>query len=84
MRCKKKGFVSTGEAAEILGISRSTVSRKFDGFGRRPKYRLEGKVNPLTGERSLSLESVMAVVKAFKVEVPDAIVRKYNLSDYLK
>lgn len=84
MGSKNERFISTGEAAEILGISRSTASRHFDGSGKHPKFTLEGKANPLTGERSIRLVSVMEVAKEFGVEVPNAIVRKYKLRRYLK
>lgn len=45
-------YLSTGEAARILGISRSTVSRRFDDGS------LRGKTHPITGERLISSESV--------------------------
>lgn len=47
-----KHFLTTGEAASMLGISRSTVSRRFDAGA------LRGKVNPVTGERMISRQSV--------------------------
>ena len=56
-----KEFYSTGEAAQILNISRSTVSRKFDlGL-------LAGKKNPITGERFVSRESIEALLKLYNV-----------------
>ena len=45
-------FLSTGEAAKALGISRSTVSRRFD------EGALSGKAHPITGERLISAESI--------------------------
>lgn len=49
---KGKAYLSTGEAAKVLGISRSTVSRRFD------EGTLVGKAHPITGERLISVESV--------------------------
>lgn len=52
-----KDFFSTGEAAKLLKISRSSISRKFDlGI-------LEGKKNAVTGERLISRASVIAMMK---------------------
>jgi CheY-like chemotaxis protein len=52
-----KEFFSTGEAAKLLKISRSSISRKFDlGL-------LEGKKNAVTGERFISRSSVIAMMK---------------------
>lgn len=56
-----KEFFSTGEAAKLLNISRSTISRKFDlGI-------LFGKRNPITGERFVSRESLQAFMKLYNV-----------------
>ena len=54
-----KPYLTTGEAAELLGISRSTVSRKFD------QGVLKGKKNPITGERLVSRKSVEAFMKQY-------------------
>jgi hypothetical protein len=57
-----KEFYSTGEAAQILNISRSTVSHKFDvGL-------LKGKKNPITGERFVSGESIVALISLLKAD----------------
>jgi hypothetical protein len=49
----EKEYLSTGETAVILGISRATVSRKFDlGI-------LAGYKNRLTGERFIRRESAL-------------------------
>src|SRR5512139_3437413 len=49
-----KEFFSSGEAARILNISRSTVQRKYDmGV-------LVGRKNAVTGERFVSRESLMS------------------------
>jgi excisionase family DNA binding protein len=45
-------YLSTGEAAKVLGISRSTVARRFD------EGALRGKAHPITGERLISNESI--------------------------
>jgi CheY-like chemotaxis protein len=56
-----KDFFSTGEAADLLKISRSSISRKFDlGL-------LEGKKNPVTGDRFISRESVTAMMKQYNL-----------------
>ena len=50
-------YLSTGEAAQLLNVSRSSVSRRFDlGI-------LQGKLNPLTGERLISRDSLLAFMK---------------------
>jgi len=54
-----KEFLSTGEVAEILDISRDTVIRKFD------KGIFTGKQNPLTGKRYISRESLEAFMKQY-------------------
>lgn len=59
-------FLSTGEAAELLGLSRSTVSRRFDAGT------LQGKVNPLTGERLISRQSVLDFVRRHDLPVSAA------------
>jgi hypothetical protein len=54
---KNNEFLSTGEAAKALGISRSTVSRRFD------EGSLRGKAHPITGERLISVESIERFLK---------------------
>ena len=56
-----KEFLSTGEVAEILNISRDTVIRKFD------KGILTGKQNPLTGKRYISRESLETFMKQYEL-----------------
>ncbi len=56
-----KEFYTTGEAAELLNISRSTVSRKFD------RAMILGEKNPITGERRISRESLLALVKRYNL-----------------
>ena len=55
----KKGseFISTGEAAKMLGVSRPTVQHHFD------MKNLKGKKHPITGRRSVSRKSVLALMK---------------------
>jgi CheY-like chemotaxis protein len=56
-----KEYYSTGEAAQLLGISRSTISRKFDlGV-------LSGKKNAITGDRSISRQSIEALMKLYNI-----------------
>jgi predicted site-specific integrase-resolvase len=55
------GYMSTAEAAKRLGISRSTVIRYFDmGI-------LTGEKHPITGWRSVSKESVLALMKKHRI-----------------
>jgi len=61
-------YVSTGEAAKILNISRSTISRRFDAGLFR------GKVNPITGERLLSLASIKSFVEKHRLPIDTAQV----------
>lgn len=63
--------MTTGEAAEILGVSRSTASRYFD------KRRLVGSTNPITGDRDISQASVLKLIKDFEQ-------RGKDMSDHLK
>lgn len=52
----RRDYLTTGEAADMLRISRSTVSRMFDAG------QLSGKINPLTHQRLISRDSVNAVI----------------------
>jgi excisionase family DNA binding protein len=52
-----KNYITTGEVAKLLNISRSTVSRRFDSGG------LQGKKNPITGERLISRRSLEAFME---------------------
>ena len=54
-----KQYYTTGEAAELLQISRSTISRKFD------RGAFFGKKNPITGERMISRESISAFMNQY-------------------
>jgi hypothetical protein len=55
----KNSYVSTGEAAKILGVSRSTVSRRFD------EGILRGKAHPITGERLIAIETVESFLNKY-------------------
>ena len=56
-----KQYYTTGEAAELLQISRSTISRKFD------RGAFFGKKNPITGERMISRESIAAFMNQYNL-----------------
>lgn len=62
-----KEFLSTGEAAKLVSISRSTISRDFD------KGILQGRKNPITGERFISRESLISFLKQYNLPY-DALV----------
>ena len=55
----QKEFYSTIEASKLLNISRSTISRKFD------QGIISGKKNPITGERFISRESLVAFMNRY-------------------
>ena len=57
----RKEIYSTGEAAGLLNISRSTISRKFD------QGVISGKRNPITGERFVSRESLVALMNQYNL-----------------
>jgi CheY-like chemotaxis protein len=65
-----KEFYTTGEAAEMLSISRSTISRKFD------RGVIWGKKNPVTGERHVSGESLIALMKQHHLPVKVLVMEK--------
>ena len=50
----------------MLGISRSTISRKFD------LRALSGKKNPITGDRLISRESIEVLMKLYNIP-PEAL-----------
>ncbi len=51
------GYISTGEAAKMLGISRSTVNRLFS------QRVLTGEKHPITNLRRIKKASVLALMK---------------------
>ena len=65
-----KQYYTTGEAAELLHISRSTISRKFD------RGVFFGKKNPITGERMISRESMAAFMKQYNLPVETLAIEK--------
>ncbi len=56
-------YISTGEAAKMLGTSRLMVQHHFD------VKTLKGKKHPITGWRFVSRESVIAFMKKKGVKV---------------
>lgn len=64
----KVDLLSTGDAARLLKISRSTISRKFDAGV------LRGQVNPITGERQISRESIVAFLKDHNLRVNENLM----------
>ncbi len=65
-----KDFYTTGEAAELLNISRSTISRNFD------RGVLSGKKNPVTGERLVSRGSLVAFMKQHQLPMEALAMEK--------
>ena len=63
-------FLSTGEAAKLVSISRSTISRDFD------KGILQGRKNPITGERFISRESLISFLKQYNLPYDALILEK--------
>ena len=80
----KKDFYTTGDVAQLLSISRATVSRKFDAG------LLDGKKNPITGERLISRNSLLAFMRKYKLDhsrLETASVKQIMLGtqdDYLR
>lgn len=63
----KGKYLSTGEAAKVLNISRSTVSRRFDvGL-------FQGKLNPITGERLISMDSVQEFIREHQLPIDSSL-----------
>jgi DNA-binding transcriptional MerR regulator len=68
-----KEFYTTGEAAKLLNISQSTVSRMFN------RNILLGKQNPITGKRLISRESIAVIGKQYLHEVDGFAVNKKRI-----
>jgi len=66
----QKDFLTTGEAAKVLNVSRCTVSRKFD------RGILAGKKHPITGERYISRRSLLSFMKQHQVVAESPELRK--------
>jgi len=60
-----KEFYTTGDVAQLVNISRATVSRKFDAGI------LRGKKNPITGERLISYESLLSFMMQYDLPLKD-------------
>jgi CheY-like chemotaxis protein len=68
-----KEFLTTGEAAQLVSISRSTISRNFD------KGIFQGKKNPITGERMISRESLVNFLKQYNLPVDALALEKKRI-----
>jgi CheY-like chemotaxis protein len=68
-----KKYYTTGEAADLLNISRSTISRKFD------RGVLFGKKNPITGERMISRESIATLMQQFNLPGEALVIEKKRI-----
>jgi CheY-like chemotaxis protein len=68
-----KEFLTTGEAAQLVSISRSTISRNFD------KGVFQGKKNPITGERMISRESLANFMKQYNLPVGSLALEKKRI-----
>ena len=68
-----KEFYTTGEAARMLKISQSTISRMFD------RGTLFGKQNPITGKRVVSRESIATLMKQYNQPVEGFTVKKKRI-----
>ncbi len=68
-----KKLLSTGDVAQLLNISRSTVSRKFD------KGILFGQKNPITGERLISRESLTSFVEQYNLSLNSLAMEKRKI-----
>ncbi len=66
-------YLTTGEAAKLVNISRSTISRNFD------KGIFQGKKNPITGERLISRESLIAFLKQYNLPFDALVVEKKKI-----
>lgn len=62
-----KKYLTTGQAARLLALSRSTVTRMFD------EGALSGKRHPITGKRLVSLESIKPIMEQYNLtaDMPD-------------
>lgn len=66
----KTDCISTGEAAKILNISRSTVSRRFDAGLFR------GKLNPITGERLIFRKSLFDFIREHDLPIDSSALQE--------
>lgn len=68
-----KDFLTTGEAAKLVNISRSTISRNFD------KGIFQGKKNPITGERLISRDSLISFMKQYDLPLDALVLEKKKI-----
>ncbi len=68
-----KEFFTTGEAAELLHISRSTISRNYD------KGIFAGRKNPITGERLIGRESLTAFMEKYNLALDSLLIPKKKI-----
>ena len=73
-RTESQRLLTTGEAADLLRVSRSTVSRRFD------KGELRGEVNRITGERMQA--KLIESIWVFSKEVSHMHIRQSALVRY--
>jgi CheY-like chemotaxis protein len=73
----RKELYSTGEVVKLLKISRSTISRKFDGG------MITGKKNPVTGERFISRESLVAFMNQYNLLLETLDIEEEKKSIFL-
>ena len=71
-RTESQRLLTTGEASDLLSVSRSTVSRRFD------KGELRGEVNRITGERMIRRDSVIELMRERGLPV-EAIERQETI-----
>jgi CheY-like chemotaxis protein len=71
----KKKFFTTGEVAELLQISKSTVSRKFD------RGIFLGRKNSITNERSITRESLEDFMRRYgmSLDIPEETTKNLLL-----
>lgn len=68
-----KKYLTTGEVAQLLNISRSTVSRKFD------KGVFLGQKNQITGERLISRESIASFAEQYNLSFESLAIEKRKI-----
>lgn len=56
-----RDYLTTGQAADVLGLSRSSVARRFD------KAQLAGELHPITRKRMISRASVLAFMRRYSL-----------------
>ena len=73
----ERQFLTTGEAGKILGVSASTIIRRFDNG------ELEGKRHPLTGRRLVAQDSLATFIAAHNLPLGkvSAAERRILLAD---